>query len=77
VDKWVVDPGTGAGELVPMTPEEEAQAVADQAASRDRELGQTQARAGDAERLAVIAERAATDPAFAALADLTLGKQGV
>lgn len=31
----------------------------------------------DAERAALVAERALTDPAFAALADLTLGKQGV
>lgn len=31
----------------------------------------------DAERIAIIRERASTDPAFAALADLTLGKQGV
>lgn len=33
--------------------------------------------AEDAERLALVAERSATDPAFAALADLALGKQGV
>lgn len=30
----------------------------------------------DRERLAIVAERSLTDPAFAALADLTLGKQG-
>lgn len=35
------------------------------------------ATAEDAERLAIVNERAQTDPAFAALADLTLGKQGV
>lgn len=33
--------------------------------------------AEDAERLAIVRARAAEDPAFAALADLTLGKQGV
>lgn len=31
----------------------------------------------DVERLRLINERAQTDPAFAALVDLTLGKQGV
>lgn len=33
--------------------------------------------AEDVERMAIIRERSQTDPAFAALADLTLGKQGV
>lgn len=33
--------------------------------------------AEDAERLALVRERAEQDPAFAALADLTLGTQGV
>ena len=33
--------------------------------------------AEDAERLQIVRDRAAEDPAFAALADLTLGKQGV
>ena len=33
--------------------------------------------AEDAERLAVVSARAAEDPAFAALVELTLGKQGV
>lgn len=31
----------------------------------------------DAERLRIVSERAAEDPAYAALAELTLGKQGV
>lgn len=70
--KLVYDCATGTLEEVPYTPEEEAEAArvaADaQTGQRSRQLEGGE----DAERLALIAERAATDPAFAALAELTL-----
>jgi hypothetical protein len=71
-DKWVVDPETGKGELVPLTPEEEAQHAADQAQGHQRRLQQSQGAADDTERLRTINDRARTDPAYAALADIVL-----
>jgi hypothetical protein len=71
-DKWVVDPETGEGSLVPMTPEEEAQHAADQTASDVRRLAQGQDASDDQERLRTINERARSDPAYAALADIVL-----
>lgn len=43
----------------------------------DPVTSQTLALGEDVERLALVRERAETDPAFAALAELTLGKEGV
>jgi hypothetical protein len=70
--------GSGAPPVIrPMTPEEQAGYDAIVA------TGEAQVRSvrfgvdADAERLALVSERAQVDPAFAALADLTLGKQGV
>jgi hypothetical protein len=71
-DTWVVDPETGEGTLVPMTPEEEAQYAADQGHGKTQRLARTQAAADDTERLKLINERAQTDPAYAALADIVL-----
>lgn len=48
MDKWVVDPETGEGELVPMTPEEEAQAQADQAAAEAAHVAAVTTYAGTA-----------------------------
>lgn len=75
---WQVDcsnPDAG-GQWVPMTPEEiaarEATAAAQQAGVQTATFEQSE----DAERLAVVNERAQVDPAFAALVELTLGKEG-
>lgn len=62
---------------VPFTEAEHAQRALDATAEHGRKLGQQQALHEDAERLGVIAERAQTDPAFAALVELTLGGKGV
>jgi hypothetical protein len=70
--KWVVDPETGEGHSEPMTPDEEAQLAKDQQAHGVKALAQTQAAADDTERLRTINERARTDPAYAALADIVL-----
>jgi len=71
-DKWVTDPETGEGALVPMTPEEETQHAADQAQGQTRRLAESQDAADDAERLRTINDRARTDPAYKALADIVL-----
>lgn len=71
-DIWVLDPETGEGSSVPMTPEQEAQHAADMAAGRKAGTAAAQARADDAERLRAINDRARTDPAFAALVDIVL-----
>ena len=71
-DKWVTDPETGAGTLVPLTPEEEAQDAADRQRESSKQLATGQAAAEDGERLRTINERARTDPAFAALAEYVL-----
>jgi len=60
----------------PMTPDEIALADATAAAERSRRLAEQHAVMADNERLRVINERARTDPAYAALADLALGGQG-
>jgi len=74
---WEI-PGDGGDAVArPMTPDEIAQAEANEASHQQQQLGAQQAFAADAERLAVINERAATDPAYAALADMVLGRQGV
>lgn len=70
-DKWVVDE-TGEGHLEPMTPEEEAQHAANAAAHGKQQTARTQAASDDTERLRTINERARTDPAYAALADIVL-----
>jgi len=75
--KEVIDCTTGEVSTVPLTPEEIAAGEAAQAAQRSQQQSATFAVADDAERLAIIRERAETDPAFAALADLTLGSKGV
>lgn len=70
----IVIPCDGSGEPyeVPLTPEEEAQSEADRQHHAKQQLGQYQAIAEDQERLRVINERARTDPAYAALADIVL-----
>lgn len=60
---------------VPLPPEADPVVAAHDASKPQRTAAFETAE--DSERLAVIAERAATDPAFAALAELTIGKQGV
>lgn len=70
------DPDAGPAE-VPLTPAEQAQRAADAAAHAADRATARFAVAEDAERLALVAERAGTDPAFAALAELTLGGRGV
>lgn len=74
-----VIPCDGSGEpyLVPLTPEELAQAEVDKQHHATQQLGLRQAVSADAERLALVAERAEADPAFAALADLALGGKGL
>lgn len=75
--KIVVDCTTGETVELPLTPEEIAHQQ--QIAAQQSRAASTAAFAEheDAERLSVIRERAETDPAFAALADLALGRQGV
>lgn len=70
--KTVVDCGTGTVAEVPLTPEELAdmEQLAAEAATRQRVRRLETSE--DDERLALIAERAAGDPAFAALAELAL-----
>lgn len=71
----IVIPADGSGDPpyeVPLTPEEQAQIDADRAAAAVGQVGQQQASSADAERLALVAERAETDPAYAALAELSL-----
>jgi hypothetical protein len=80
-DVMVIDAsGSGAPpEVRPPTPEEEAQNAADVAESEARAAqAQTAAQTAaftqyeDAERLRIINERARTDPAYAALAEIVL-----
>lgn len=56
----------------PMTPEEQAAHDAMLASTATAQQSATFETAEDAERKALVAERAAADPAFAALADLAL-----
>jgi hypothetical protein len=73
VQVFQVNQETGEQEDLP----DEAQPVLD--AHNPNKPSQTAQfeQAEDVERLALVRERAAEDPAFAALTDLTLGKQGV
>ena len=73
VNVFQVNQETGEQEDLP----DEAQPVLD--AHNPNKPSQTALfeQAEDAERLNLVRERAIEDPAFAALADLTLGKQGV
>lgn len=74
----IVADGSGTPpEEVPLTAEEKAQRDDDAALSRTQQQAAGHANAADVERLAVVSERAAEDPAFAALADLTLRGRGV
>jgi hypothetical protein len=66
----------GSEESVDLTPEEEAVKAASEAADQAHRLaGQFEANE-DNERLRVINERARTDPAYAALADIVLKGRG-
>lgn len=74
--KLVGDATTGEVVEVPLTEEEHAQRAADAAASGKQQAASAFAVQEDDERLAVINDRAATDPAYAALADFVLrGRQ--
>jgi hypothetical protein len=65
--------GEGAEPVTrPPTPEEQAQLDADRASGHAHRVAQTQAASDDAERLRTINERARTDPAYKALADIVL-----
>lgn len=69
----MVIPGDGSPPYeVPLTPDEETQLATDRAQAATQATAGTQASADDAERLALVNERAATDPAYAALADFVL-----
>jgi hypothetical protein len=69
----IVAPGDGSEPYeVELTPDEIAQLEADQAVGKTVALAATQAGADDTERLRTINERARTDPAYAALADIVL-----
>ena len=59
--------------LRPATPAEVADAEKISAELRSRNLAAQQRAAADAERMALIKERAQEDPAFAALVEMTLG----
>jgi len=67
-------------EIRPATPEEQAQIDAfrasQAAASEHGRRAEAFATAEDAERLAIVNERAQTDPAYAALAELALRGRG-
>lgn len=69
---FAVDAG---GSLSPPSPEQQAVIDAHDGTVKQRTAAFEAQE--DAERLARVTERAAEDPAFAALAELTLGKQGV
>jgi hypothetical protein len=74
-DPVLEGPGDGSGTPPvsrPPTPEEQLQMEADQAHGATQRLAATQASADDTERLRTITERARTDPAYAALADIVL-----
>lgn len=76
----IVIPSDGSGDPpyeVPITPEEQVQMEAERASHAKGRVGQQQAISADVERLGLIRERAETDPAFAALADLALGGKGL
>lgn len=75
--KEVIDCTTGETTTVPATPEELAAFAAAQHAQQQQTATATFAVAEDAERLQLVRDRAAEDPAFAALADLVLGTKGV
>lgn len=70
--KTIINVGTGEIEEVPLTPEEEAAAAASAAAAQTSQAQQVFAASEDDERLALIAERAQTDPAYAALSEIVL-----
>ena len=72
--KEVVDCTTGETSTVPLTPDEVAAGQAAQEVGRKERATRAFELDEDAERLAIIKERAATDPAYAALADVVLGK---
>lgn len=67
-----VDCATGEQTERPMTPEEEAAHAATVAAAERGRQATVFGANEDAERLALVAERAADDPAYAALAELAL-----
>jgi len=71
--------GDGSGETIvrDATPEEIAAADAAGAHGAKQKLSEQQALFADNERLRVINERARTDPAYAALANLALGGRGL
>lgn len=75
--KIVLDPETGEQIEVEMDADERAAHDALIAAQATHRAGQRFAVQEDAERLALVAERALADPAFAALAELTLGRKGL
>jgi len=67
-----IDCETGEQTTRPMTPDEIAAAEAAQALGSTSQKGAAFESQEDAERLQLVAERAAADPAFAALAELSL-----
>lgn len=72
LEQDVLQPGPD-GLPVELPPEAAPVVEAHDATTQERAA--TFERHEDAERLALVAERAADDPAYAALADLTLGKE--
>lgn len=71
--KLVYDCTTGEMTEVDLTPEEIAVAEETARAGAQQQANATFETSQDAERLALVGERAQTDPAFAALAELSLG----
>lgn len=70
--RLVIDCETGEETLVDLTPEEEAAQAALETDSLNGQRASGLETEEDAERLALVHERAAADPAFAALAELAL-----
>lgn len=75
--KIIIDCDTGEATEVPLTPEEIALRDDAAVAVGNVQAAQAFSMDEDAERLRIIQERAAVDPAYAALAELTLGTKGV